>query len=132
MSRSDVMRHLRMVWGQITWFPDSRAWVDRLAGTISQAVVTVNPHEFSGIARACGLDVRIPVIVTSAELGTTSKVAMAEHARSVLDLRPGLSTTVLVDNKRENVEEFEASGGRTVLYQQNSGCLDALVALAPN
>jgi FMN phosphatase YigB (HAD superfamily) len=132
MSHAHVVRHLRMVWGQITWFPDSRAWVNQLAGKVPQAVVTVNPHEFSGIARACGLDVRIPTIVTSAELGTLSKVAMAEHARQVLGLGSGLSTTVLVDNKQHNVNEFAAAGGRTILYEQQSRCLDALAAIVPN
>jgi hypothetical protein len=71
------------------------------------------------LARACGLDLRIPVIVTSAELGTLSKVAMAEHARDVLGLRPGLSTTVLVDNKQHNVDEFATSGGQTILYERD-------------
>lgn len=132
MTHAQVVHHLRMVWGQITWFADSRAWVDRLVGKIPQAVVTVNPHEFSGIARACGLDVRVPVIVTSAELGTLSKVAMAQHARNVLGLRPGLSTTVLVDNEQHNIDEFTTSGGQTILYKQRSGCLDALAPIVPD
>lgn len=131
MTHGQVVRHLRMVWGQITWFPDSRAWVNQLAGKVPQAVVTVNPHEFSGIARACGLDVRIPMIVTSAELGTLSKVTMAEHARQVLGLTSGLSATVLVDNKQHNVDEFAAAGGLTILYEQQSGCLDALAEMVP-
>lgn len=129
MTHTEVVRHLRMVWAEITWFPDSKAWVDRLLGKIPQAVVTVNPHEFSGIARACGLDARIPVIVTSAELGTRSKVAMAGHARTVLGLPPGLSTTILVDNKQPNIDEFAAAGGRALLYEQQSRCLDALAMI---
>ncbi len=129
MTQAEVVRHLRIVWGRITWFPDSKAWVNQLAGKVPQAVVTVNPHEFSGIARACGLDVRIPVIVTSAELGTLSKLAMAERARCILGLRPGLSTTVLVDNKQANLDEFTVGGGQAILYEQQSTCLDTLATL---
>jgi FMN phosphatase YigB (HAD superfamily) len=126
MTEIQIVRHLRLVWERITWFPDAEHWVDRLAGRVDQAVATVNPHEFSGIARACGLDVRIPMIVTSADLATTSKVVMAEHARAVLGLSPGLSTTVLVDNRADNVQEFTSAGGRAVRYQPDSGCLDEL------
>ena len=66
ISRAEIAHHLRSVWGQITWFHDSREWIERLDGDVAQAIVTVNPHEFSGIARACGLDAIVPVIVTSA------------------------------------------------------------------
>lgn len=131
MTEAQIVGHLRRVWGRITWYGDAQDWVDRLIGKVAQAVVTVNPHEFSGIARACGLDHRIPLIVTSAELGTLSKVAMADHARAVLGLAPGLTTTVLIDNKAENTEEFSSAGGRAVLYEPDSGCLDVLSDMVP-
>lgn len=132
MSPAQVASHLRHVWGRIEWFSDAEQCVGRLQELVHQAVVTVNPHEFSGIARACGLDARIPTMVTSAELGTASKVAMARHARRLLGL-PGseLSTTVLIDNKSENIDEFAAAGGHVVLYERGGRSLEALTTIIP-
>ena len=53
---------------------------------------------------------------------------MAERARGILGLEPGLSTTVLIDNKQENVDEFTAGGGQTILYEPQTGCLEALAS----
>ncbi len=131
LGRAEVATHLRAVWHRIAWFADSRSWVERLDGVVAQAVVTVNPHEFSGIATACGLDRLIPTLVTSAELATISKVTMAERARDLLALPAGLTTTVLVDNRADNVEEFAAAGGHTIHYRADSGCLDRLAELVP-
>lgn len=131
MTEAEVAAHLRAVWGRITWFPDARAWVERLHGVVDQAVVTVNPHEFAGIATACGLDRLIGLIVTSAELATMSKVTMAVRARELLGLPAGLSTTILIDNRADNVAEFEAAGGQVIHYRQDSGCLDPLTDVVP-
>ena len=126
MTPVQVASHLRSVWNEIDWFDEAAAWVDELTNRVAQAVVTVNPHEFSGIARACGLDARIPVIVTSAELGTRSKVRMAERVRELLALPPGVDTTLLIDNNSENVDEFIEAGGRAIHYRSNDRCLDAI------
>lgn len=131
MTEAEVAAHLRAVWGRITWFPDARAWVERLHGVVDQAVVTVNPHEFAGIATACGLDRLIGLLVTSAELATMSKVTMAVRARELLGLPAGLSTTMLIDNRADNIAEFEAAGGQVIHYRQDSGCLDPLTDVVP-
>jgi FMN phosphatase YigB (HAD superfamily) len=125
MTPAAVSRHLRTVWQQIVWFPIARHWVVRLDGLVSQAVVTVNPVEFSGISTACGLDPLVDVIVTSADLATLSKVPMAERARSLLGLAPGLSTTLLIDNKAPNVDEFVAAGGQGYLFTESGFTRDA-------
>jgi FMN phosphatase YigB (HAD superfamily) len=113
MSPVEVSRHLRAVWSTIEWYPEVRRWLVRLQGNVPQAIVTVNPWEFEGIAVACGLVPLFDVIVTSAELQTLSKVTMAERARELLGLTPGLATTLLIDNKQANTDEFDAAGGQT-------------------
>lgn len=118
MTRAAVARHMRAVWRQITWFPEARAWIEHLQGRVIQAIVTVNPHEFHGIATACGLDPLVDLIVTSADLATLSKVTMTEHAREILGLAPGLSTSVLIDNRRDNVAEFAAAGGHAIHFER--------------
>jgi FMN phosphatase YigB (HAD superfamily) len=131
MSPAAVSRHLRAVWQQIHWFPIARHWLVRLDGRVDQAVVTVNPFEFSGIATACGLDPLVDVIVTSADIGELSKVAMAERARALLGLPPGLSSTLLIDNMADNVEEFIGAGGQGYLFTEPEFTRDAPKLFAP-
>lgn len=119
MTRSAVSRHLRWTWTQAEWFESSRRWVDRLNGRILQAVVTVNPYEFSGVSAAIGIDGLVDVIVTSADLGREEKSVMAEEARAILGLDPGLSTSLLIDNKQHNLDEFRAAGGHAILFDPN-------------
>lgn len=116
MASSDVSRHLRLVWNEIEWFDASQQWVRRLNGRTQQAVVTVNPFEFSGISAACGLDPLVDVIVTSADVGRLEKSAMANEARSILGLPAGLGTSLLIDNKQHNIDEFRAEGGHAILF----------------
>ena len=121
---------MRVVWGHIVWFDDARRWIDVLNDRgITQAVVTVNPHEFSGIARACGLDLLIPTIVTSADMASASKVVLTERARELLDLPPGVTTSLLIDNKQHNIDDFVAAGGSALLYERNANSLDVLGTL---
>ena len=125
MSPAAVSRHLRTVWQRIEWFPIARHWVVRLEGQVPQAVVTVNPHEFAGMSTACGLDPLVDVIVTSADVGQLSKVPMAERARAVLGLPPGLATTLLIDNMAHNVDEFAEAGGQAYLFTVDAFTRDA-------
>jgi hypothetical protein len=125
MSPAAVSRHLRAVWQQIEWFPIARHWIVRLDGRVNQAVVTVNPFEFSGISTACGLDPLVDVIVTSADLAGLSKVPMADRARSLLGLPAGLSSTLLIDNMAQNVDEFIGAGGQGYLFSEPEFTRDA-------
>ena len=131
MSRTEISRHLRAVWAETEWYPEVRVWVERLNGVIPQAVVTVNPWEFDGIASACGLLPLVDAIVTSAELGTRSKVTMVHRARALLALPPGVSTTLLIDNKAANVDEFVAAGGLGVHFVRDRFTEDAAALLEP-
>lgn len=131
MTPTAIARHLREVWNQIVWFPDAREWIGRLDGVVAQAIVTVNPFEFSGISVACGLDPLVDVIVTSADLATHSKVEMTEHARRLLGLPPGLDSSVLIDNKLANIDEFAAAGGPTIHFTPETFPAEAERLLAP-
>lgn len=79
---------------------------------VLQAIVTVNPHEFWAMAIAGGLHHRFDCVVTSAEVDSLSKVVMANEARDMLGLAPGLSTTLLIDNMAPNISEFTDAGGQ--------------------
>lgn len=125
MTRVEISRHLRAVWSTIEWYPEVREWVNRLQGEIPQAIVTVNPWEFEGIAVACGLVPLVDVIVTSAEMQTLSKVPMAERARELLGLEPGLGTTLLIDNKQANTDEFAAAGGQVFHFSRQRFAAEA-------
>ncbi|MEM7092156.1 MAG: hypothetical protein AAF567_04075 [Actinomycetota bacterium] len=116
MSRAAIARHLRSVFHRIEWLPGMRELLTELDGRVLQAIVTVNPHEFAAMAVACGLEPLVDVIVTSADVGSLSKPVMTERARSLLGLAPGLGTSLLVDNKQHNVDDFLAAGGRAIRY----------------
>lgn len=116
MSHPEIARHLRSVFDRIEWLPGMRELVTRLNGKVLQAVVTVNPHEFGAMAVACGLEPLVDVIVTSADAVSLSKPVMARRARHLLGLSPDLSTTLLVDNKAINVDDFYAEGGLAIEY----------------
>jgi len=130
MTPAQIARHLRSVWTQIRWFPAAEHWVSTLDGKILQAVVTVNPTEFSGIAVACELDQLVDVIVTSADVGSLSKPVMARRARELLGLPDGLETTLLIDNKSHNTDAFEHEGGQVFLFRPIDHAVDAEGELA--
>lgn len=131
MTNAAIARHLRMCWHQIDWYPDAREWIHKLNARVLQAVVTVNPFEFSGIATASGLDPVVDVIVNSAELKTLSKVAMTEHARMLLGLAPGVGTSILIDNRADNCDEFTAAGGTAIHFTPETFAAEAERLLAP-
>ena len=118
--RAVITRHLRTVWHRIEWFDEARSWIEGLNGHVLQAVVTVNPHEFHGIAVACGLDRLVDVIVTSADTVSLSKPVMARRARRLLGLDEALTTTLLIDNKIDNIDAFVVDGGQAILFDRNT------------
>ena len=126
MSPSQVARHLRATWRSPRMLEPAAGWLHRLRGVVAQVVVTVNPHEFHGVAAATGLDSQVDLIVTSADVRSTSKVVQARQARRWLGLDEDLTTTVLVDNKSSNIAEFRECGGQAVLFIENDTALDEL------
>lgn len=131
MTNAAIARHLRQNWHDIEWFPDARDWLHRLNGRALQAIVTVNPFEISGILTACGIDPLVDVIVNSAEIRTLSKVTMTEHARMLLGLEPGIHSSLLVDNRADNCDEFVAAGGTAIHFTPQGFAAEADRLLAP-
>jgi len=127
MTPVEVARHLRATWRTPRLLEPAMTWLDRLRDVVVQVIVTVNPHEFHGVAAAAGLDARVDLIVTSAELRSTSKVELTRHARRWLGLDEDLSTTLLVDNKATNIDEFREHGGQAVLFTEHTDALDPLL-----
>jgi FMN phosphatase YigB (HAD superfamily) len=101
----------------VRFFPAPRVALDVLRGQVLQACTTVNPDVFTTyVVPALGLDALFDVVVTSWETGMTAKSALARRARRQLGLGDDLATTLLVDNKAANVEEFRAAGGVAYLF----------------
>lgn len=113
ISRARAWRQLAINLTTIDWFPEVRSLVEALDGKFMQAIVTVNPHEFWAMAVACDMHTMFDCIVTSADVTSLSKVVMANEARAMLGLETGLSTTLLIDNKAHNTDEFTAAGGQS-------------------
>ena len=127
MSPIQVARHLRATWRSPRMLEPAAGWLHRLRDVVAQVIVTVNPHEFHGVAAATGLDSQVDLIVTSADVRSTSKVVLARQARRWLGLAEDLSSTLLIDNKATNTAEFCEHGGQAVLFAENEAALDELL-----
>ena len=66
MSPIQVARYLRATWRSPRMLEPAASWLYRLRDVVTQVIVTVNPHEFHGVAAATGLDSQVDLIVTSA------------------------------------------------------------------
>ena len=119
-----IARYLRETWRSPRMLEPATSWLRRLHGVVAQVIVTVNPHEFHGVAAASGIDALVDLIVTSAEVRSTSKVDLARQARRWLGLDDDLATTLLVDNIEANVVDFRAHGGQAVLFVEHDSALD--------
>ena len=127
MSPVEVARYLRETWRAPRMLEPAASWLNRLRDVVAQVIVTVNPHEFHGVAAATGLDSQVDLIVTSAELRSISKVMLTREARRWLGLDEVLSTTLLIDNKAANIAEFREQGGQAFLFTENNTELDELL-----
>ena len=134
ISRVRSLRHVRLLFqtrstpppGVVTLEP-ATGWLHRLRDVVAQVIVTVNPHEFHGAAAATGLDSQVDLIVTSADVRSTSKVVQAQQARRWLGLDEDLTSTLLVDSKEADIAEFCEHGGQAVLFAENDTALDDLL-----
>jgi FMN phosphatase YigB (HAD superfamily) len=124
MSPIQVARYLRATWRSPRMLEPAASWLYRLRDVVTQVIVTVNPHEFHGVAAATGLDSHVDLIVTSADVRSTSKVVQARQARRWLGLDEDLTSTLLIDNKATNTAEFCEHGGQAVLFAENEAPLD--------
>ena len=81
------------------------------------AVVTVNPDAFSDlIVPHYGLDRDFGVIVASWQERTLDKVGLCDIALERFAAPAKRESTLLVDNRPDNVEAFRAAGGQAYFF----------------
>ena len=111
----EIVAHMRARCATITWHETAWAWFR--ARRLPQAIVTVNPRLFSDtIVPAHGLDRYADVIVTSWEEGTNDKATLCRVALERLDGAFAPEAALLIDNKRDAVEAWQARGGLGYIF----------------
>ncbi len=100
-----------------------------------QAVVTVNPTAFRELARAFAFEEVTETVVISAEERILDKGALCEIALGRMSLDCAPAEALLIDNKRANVQAWEARGGVGYVYTTDAdferdaaGGVDGLIA----
>lgn len=87
------------------------------ATALPQAIVTVNPDVFSFIiAPHYHLAATFPVLVTSWEEKTLSKVDMGDKALALLGDKVPRNEALLIDNKAHNTDDWSVAGGQSYLF----------------
>lgn len=110
LAPSEVVAHMRARCASITWH--DAAWTRFRARHLPQAIVTVNPPLFSDtIVPLHGLYRYADVIVTSWEEGTNDKATLCSVALQRLGAAFAPESALLIDNKRDAVEAWQARGG---------------------
>jgi FMN phosphatase YigB (HAD superfamily) len=112
LPRASIESHIAGSCEDLRFFDVPRRALEGLRGQVSQACTTVNPDVFSRyVVPAYGLEALFDVVVTSWETGLVDKSALARRARMALGRSESLGTTLLIDNKAANVDEFIEAGG---------------------
>ena len=108
---ADVLTHMRAACTKVRFYPE----VTRLIETVDarHAIVTVNPDLFTNwIVPEYRLAERFAPIVTSWEERSLDKAELCRAALARLSEPVEPHEALLVDNRPENVEAWEAVGGR--------------------
>jgi FMN phosphatase YigB (HAD superfamily) len=110
VSPASVAAHMHACSRNIAFFPLMMELSERCP--LPQAIVTVNSDIFTHVVVPnYNLAARFPVIVTSWEEKTLRKADLCDVARAKLDGALERRECLLVDNKQENVVEWNARGG---------------------
>jgi FMN phosphatase YigB (HAD superfamily) len=110
VSRERVLVHMRQCCGDVAFYPDVMKLVAEL--NLPQAIVTINSDIFSEVVvPTYRLDDQFETIVTSWEEATLSKADLCDIAMSRLAVTVDRRSSLLIDNKLENVLEWRARGG---------------------
>lgn len=97
------------------------AWTIATERRSPQALVTVNPDLFAEyIVPAYRLTGTFDVIVTSFEERTADKVALCDVAIDRLGLPGSRPEALLIDNRRDLVDAWEAVGGSAYWYRSGT------------
>jgi hypothetical protein len=116
MPEGDVRSHVQRCCERIRFL--ELPWAVARASVLPCALVTVNPDGFSEyVVSRYRLREVFPVIVTSWEEHTLDKGEMCGIALDRLGLRVSPADALFVDNKAENVEAWNACGGRGYVFR---------------
>ena len=116
MSLAEAIAHIQLCCSSVRFFEAPLMAVRR--SRLPQAIVTVNPDLFTKyVVPAFRLNEMFPVIVTSWQEKTTSKVALCEKALRALGQSIERSEAILIDNVPDNVRDWEAAGGQGYVFQ---------------
>ena len=118
LDETAIIQHLEEASRRVVFFPEARASLEAAKGRVMQAIVTVNPDIFTNVVvPSFNLNEFVDATVASWQMGSRSKVVLAQEARRALGFDPvDLSRTLLIDNKEANIEEFANAGGQVYLF----------------
>jgi len=123
-----VLAHMQACSRNIAFYPLMAELSGRCA--LPQAIVTVNPDIFTHIVvPTYDLAKRFPVIVASWEEKTLSKAELSDVARARLDPSLDRSECLLVDNKDDNVNEWQDRGGIGHVFRSERTSSDQIADL---
>lgn len=115
LSPDEIISHMRERCRHIEFFEFTYAFYKERHRP--QAIVTVNPDLFTEtIVPLHGFDSTADAIVSSWEEGTTDKGILCSLALERLAIECEPSRALLIDNKRSNLDAWEARGGIGYLY----------------
>jgi hypothetical protein len=116
MTRQAVEAHARLCCQQLD--VNATAWRVASERRMPQAIVTVNPDLFADyIVDSYGLGAIFDEIVMSFAEGTADKSALCSLALDRLGFRGDRSRALLIDNRRDLVEAWTATGGAGYWFQ---------------
>ena len=113
LSEAEIHAHLSRT-DLFSFFPFTYAFFR--ARHLPQAIVTVNPAGFRDTARDLGLDQVTDAIVISGEEKTIDKGLLCEIAIQRMSIDCVRERALLIDNKRANIDAWQARGGPGYLY----------------
>lgn len=114
-----ILAHMLKACRNISFFDSVMTFAQECS--LPQAIVTVNPDIFSYVvAPHYLLNQTFPVIVTSWEEASLSKVDLCDAALSRLDDTVLRSEALLIDNKVKNTDEWAHAGGQSYLFRSEA------------
>ncbi len=118
-SAESIVSHMTERCNHITFFHQTYEFFK--ARRLPQAIVTVNPDLFSDvIVPICGFDAQCDVIVTSWQEGTIDKNILNRLAIERIGLSCANGESILIDNKRANVDRWARIGGLGYVYTDDA------------
>ena len=119
ISKDEVIIHMKDRCKDISFF--TKTWDFVLSYKLPQAIVTINPDIFHNwIVPNYNLGKYFYPIIVSYELKTLSKSKVCLEALNRLQNGIEPSHALLIDNKKDNIDEWSSYGGQGYLYKDDN------------